>query len=74
MNGVNRGLGLPQQLAFDPGRRGTADVSFVAPYVDALAGLGVHGAGAHSDRESVDLATLPTQIKRAALLIYRLTR
>jgi len=42
--------------------------------VDALAGMGVHGSGAHSDRESADLATLPAQIKRAALLIYRLTR
>jgi glutamate carboxypeptidase len=49
-------------------------VSFVAPYVDALAGLGAHGTGSHSDRENVDLATLPTQIKRAALLIHRLTR
>ena len=74
LNGVNRGLGLAPQLAFDPGRRGAADVSFVAPYVDALAGLGTHGTGSHSDRENVDLATLPTQIKRAALLIYRLTR
>ena len=30
--------------------------------------------GSHSDRETIDLATLPNQIKRAALLIYRLTR
>jgi glutamate carboxypeptidase len=74
LNEINRDLGLAPQRAFDPGRRGAADVSFVAPYVDALAGMGVHGSGAHSDRESVDLATLPTQIKRAALLIYRLTR
>jgi glutamate carboxypeptidase len=74
LNGVNRDLGLPPVLAFDPGRRGAADVSFVAPYVDALAGLGVHGSGAHSAEESIDLETLPTVIKRAALLIYRLTR
>lgn len=74
LNKVNRDLGLPAMQAFDPGRRGAADVSFVAPYVDALAGLGVHGSGAHSVEESVDLSSFPTQVKRAALLIYRLTR
>ncbi len=74
LNEVNRALGLPPMAAFDPGRRGAADVSFVAPYLDALAGLGTHGSGAHSVEESVDLETLPTVIKRAALLIYRLTR
>ena len=74
LNEVNRDLGLPAMQAFDPGRRGAADVSFVAPYVDALAGMGVHGSGAHSVEESADLSTLPTQVKRAALLIYRLTR
>ncbi|HEX2202577.1 MAG TPA: M20/M25/M40 family metallo-hydrolase [Longimicrobium sp.] len=74
LNGVNRALGLTEMEAFDPGRRGAADVSFVAPHVASLGGLGAHGAGAHTDRETVDLATLPDQIKRAALLIYRLTR
>ena len=74
LNGVNRALGLAEMGAFDPGRRGAADVSFVAPHVASLGGLGVHGAGAHTERETVDLATLPDQIKRAALLIYRLTR
>jgi glutamate carboxypeptidase len=74
LNRVNRALGLPRQQPYDPGRRGAADVSFVAPYTDALAGLGVHGGGAHTERETIDLSTLGTQIKRAALLIYRLTR
>jgi glutamate carboxypeptidase len=75
LNGINRDLGLPQMEAFDPGRRGAADVSFVAPYVGAaLAGMGVHGSGSHTVDETADLATLPSQTKRAALLIYRLTR
>ena len=74
LNGVNRDLGAPEMQPFDPGRRGAADVSFVAPYVDALAGLGVHGSGAHGPDERIDLETLPLQIKRAALLLYRLTR
>lgn len=74
LNQVNRDLGLPAMAAFDPGRRGAADVSFVAPYVDALAGLGVHGSGSHTVEETMDLQSFPTQVKRAALLIYRLTR
>jgi glutamate carboxypeptidase len=74
LNTVNRDLGTPTMEALDPGRRGAADVSFVAPYVDALAGLGANGSGAHAPGERIDLETLPMQVKRAALLIYRLTR
>ncbi|WP_420127935.1 M20/M25/M40 family metallo-hydrolase [Longimicrobium sp.] len=74
LNTVNRDLGTPAMEALDPGRRGAADVSFVAPYVDALAGLGANGSGAHAPGERIDLETLPLQVKRAALLIYRLTR
>jgi glutamate carboxypeptidase len=74
LNTVNRDLGTPPMEALDPGRRGAADVSFVAPYVDALAGLGANGSGAHAPGERIDLQTLPLQVKRAALLIYRLTR
>lgn len=74
LNGVNRALGLRPMQAFDPGRRGAADVSFVAPYTSALAGLGVHGSGSHTVDEKVDLASMPTVIKRTALLLYRLTR
>lgn len=74
LNEVNRDLGLPAMTAFDPGRRGAADISFVAPYVDGLAGLGVHGSGSHTVEETIDLESFPTAVKRAALLIYRLTR
>jgi glutamate carboxypeptidase len=74
LNTVNRDLGLAPMEAFDPGRRGAADVSFVAPHVASLGGLGVHGAGSHTERETIDLSTFGQQIKRAALLIYRLTR
>jgi glutamate carboxypeptidase len=74
LNEVNRRLGLPPMEAFDPGRRGAADISFVAPYVSGLGGLGVHGSGSHTVDETIDLTTFSTQIKRAALLIYRLTR
>lgn len=74
LNGVNRSLGLAQVAANDPGRRGAGDISFVAPYVSGVGGLGAHGTGSHTERETVNLETLPQQIKRAALLIYRLTR
>jgi glutamate carboxypeptidase len=74
LNTVNRDLGTAPMQAFDPARRGAADVSFVAPFTDALAGLGVNGSGAHGPNERIDLETMPLQIKRAALLIYRLTR
>lgn len=69
----SRDLGLGPLEALDPGRRGAADVSFVAPYADSLAGLGVQGSGAHGPDERVDLDSLSVQAKRAAVLIYRLT-
>lgn len=70
---VSRDLGIGPVEAVDPGRRGAADVSFVAPVVEAsLDGLGIVGDGGHTVEETVDLRTLPTMAKRAAVLIYRL--
>jgi glutamate carboxypeptidase len=75
MNEINRDLGAPRMAAFDPGRRGAADISFAAPHVEsALAGLGAFGDGAHSPEETIDLDLLPLVVKRTALLVYRLTR
>lgn len=65
-------LGLGKVEPFDPGRRGAADISFVASYVDALGGLGVEGEGAHTLAEWMDLKTFKDFTRRAALLIYRL--
>jgi glutamate carboxypeptidase len=64
----------PEIGDLDPMLRGAGDISFVAPYVDSLSGLGANGSGAHAAGESVDLARLPIQAKRAALLIYQLIR
>jgi glutamate carboxypeptidase len=55
-------------------RRGAGDSSFVAPYVDTISGLGAEGDGLHTTGETIDLKALPMQAKRAALLIYHLTR
>ncbi len=71
---VNQDLGRDAMPALDPSRRGAADISFVAPHSDALAGLGGYGEGEHSPNERLDLRSLPVATKRAALLIYRLTR
>ncbi len=71
---VSRSLGYGPVRALDPGERGAGDVSFVAPYVDAMDGLGADGIGSHSPSEEVNLNSLPMQTERAALLIYRLTR
>ena len=72
MSGVNEALGRGPMPALDPARRGAADISFVAPYADCLAGLGALGKGGHTPDESLDLTSLSLAIKRAAILIYRL--
>jgi glutamate carboxypeptidase len=74
LNEGNRTLGLPDMEALDPMLRGAGDVSFVAPFVDSLDGLGAVGTGAHAPGETVDLSRLPLQSKRTALLLYRLTQ
>jgi glutamate carboxypeptidase len=71
---VNQALGMGAVRAFDPASRGAGDVSFVAPLIDAIDGLGPMGSGSHSDRERVDLNSMRRATKRAAVLIYRLTR
>jgi glutamate carboxypeptidase len=71
---ASRDLGLGPVEAFDPGGRGAGDISFVAPYISGLDGLGARGGGSHAPEEFAELDSLSVQIKRAALLIYRLTR
>jgi len=70
---VNVDLGRGPMKELDPLKRGAADISFVAPYTDALAGMGPLGKGGHTPEESIDLTSLPLAIKRAAILIYRLS-
>ncbi|MEQ8359516.1 MAG: M20/M25/M40 family metallo-hydrolase [Cytophagales bacterium] len=71
---VSRDLGMGEVKAFDPGKRGGGDIAFIADRIAALDGLGAMGGGAHAPEEYVNLNSLDEQIKRAALLIYRLTR
>ena len=71
---INEDLGRGEMPILDPSRRGAADISFVAPYSDSLAGLGPVGDGGHTPNESLDLTSMPVAIKRAALLLYRLVQ
>ena len=71
---INQDLGGGSMPALDPSRRGAADISFVAPLTDGLAGLGAVGQGSHSPDERLDLASLPRAVERAAVLVYRLSR
>ncbi len=72
LNEVSLDLGQGEVLGYDPGRRGAADTSFVANYVDCLDGLGTMGSGAHTPNETVNLKTIEALTKRSAVLIYRL--
>jgi len=74
LSAVNEALGRGPMGIWDPLRRGAADVSFVAPYTDALAGLGAIGDGAHTPNETLELDSMGLAIKRAAILIYRLAQ
>ena len=59
-------------MAYDPGKRGAADTSFVTNYVACLDGLGTMGTGAHTPQETVNLKTIEALTQRTAVLIYRL--
>jgi glutamate carboxypeptidase len=56
----------------DAANRGAGDLSFVAPYIPGLDGMGSLGSGAHSPQESVHLPSLEMQTARAAVLMVRL--
>ncbi|MBA3646592.1 MAG: M20/M25/M40 family metallo-hydrolase, partial [Gemmatimonadaceae bacterium] len=69
---ASRSLGYPAVTSQDAESRGAGDISFVAPYIPGLDGLGVLGGGAHSPRESVNIPSLKMQAERAAVMMSRL--
>ncbi len=71
---MNRELSMDVMEPLDPSRRGAGDLSFVAPYVASISGLGSYGAGAHAPGESVNLKRQPEQTRRVALYLYKLSR
>ena len=65
---ASRDVGAGPVAAVDPDRAGAADVSFVAGEVKMiLDGVGLMGSDDHTVKETADLATLPSQTKRAAV-------
>ncbi len=74
LNAVNADLGREAMAPYPPSRRGAADISFVAPYVDGLAGMGPAGSGSHAKGETVDLRSIPRQAQRTAILVSRLAQ
>jgi glutamate carboxypeptidase len=73
LNEVNRSLNMDVMEPLDASRRGAGDLSFVAPYVAGISGLGAYGAGAHAPGETIRLERQPEQTRRVALYIYKLT-
>lgn len=71
---VSEDLGFGKIEAYDPGERGAGDISYIAHLIPGIDGLGASGAKPHVAGEFADLSVLHIQIKRVAVLIYRLTR
>jgi glutamate carboxypeptidase len=73
---VSRDLGAGPIVAQPPMERGAGDISFVCEdgRLACLDGLGALGDQDHAPGEYLELDALPMQVKRAALLMYRLTR
>ena len=69
LNAVHARLGLEPAKSFPPEGRGAADISFVAPYVASMDGLGVAGAGSHTVKEEMELGSLQQATERTALLV-----
>jgi glutamate carboxypeptidase len=70
---ASQDLDLGAVTAVSPDKAGAADVSFVASQVGMiLDAAGLKGHDGHSPNETADLSVLPSQTKRAAVLLARL--
>jgi glutamate carboxypeptidase len=70
---VSQDLGFGPVSAVSPDRAGAADVSFVAGKIKTIIdGVGLMGHDDHTAMETADLTTLPSQIKRMAVLLHRI--
>lgn len=72
---VSRDLGFGTVEALDPGDRGAGDIAFISGIIPGLDGLGIGGGqNAHAAGEYASLDNFTKLTKRAAIMIYRLTR
>lgn len=72
LSDVSVALGMEPLKAYDPTKRGAADISFVAPVVPSMDALGSYGGGSHTTDEWVDLNSFRTATQRTAVFLYRL--
>ena len=72
---VSKDLGSGAVEALDPGQRGAGDIAFISKIIPGLDGIGMGGSqNSHAKGESANISSMPMLTKRAAILIYRLTR
>jgi len=69
---ASQALGYPPVGTSAPESRGAGDISFIAPMIPGIDGLGVDGRGAHSPSELVYLPSLRMSAERAAVFMSRL--
>jgi glutamate carboxypeptidase len=72
---ASQDLGFGPVRAVSPDKAGAADVAFVAGEVPMIIdGIGLMGHDDHTPGETADLSTLPSQTKRAAITLYRVSK
>ncbi len=72
---ASRDLGYGPVAAVSPDKAGAADVSFIAGEAKMIVdGVGLMGHDDHTPNETADLSTLPSQTKRAAITLHRLSQ
>jgi glutamate carboxypeptidase len=72
-NEASVALGFGPVVEGGPMTRGAGDISFAAPYVPGLVGVGILGEGYHAEGETAYLDSLAKQAKRDAVLMERLS-
>jgi len=70
---ISTALGFGPVLEGGPMTRGAGDISFAAPYVPGLVGVGILGEGYHAEGETAYLDSFAKQAKRNAILMERLS-
>lgn len=72
-SGISTALGFGPVMEGGPMTRGAGDISYVAPYIPGLVGVGILGEGYHAEGETAYLDSFARQAKRNAILIERLS-
>ena len=72
---ISQDLGFGKVYPVNPRNAGAADISFTAGHVEmAVDGLGLSGANDHTINETGNINKVGVQAKRAAILMYRLSK